>query len=83
MPFTVPGRPLELAARSPARPGPGQVLLRVSACAFAAIAERIRANTDTMLREAKSGGVLPREAAEALAVRRVRQTMGCRRFSIL
>ena len=32
MQITGPGRPLELAARSPARPGPGQVLLRVAAC---------------------------------------------------
>jgi alcohol dehydrogenase, propanol-preferring len=32
MQFTGPGRPLELAARSPTRPGPGQVLLRVAAC---------------------------------------------------
>ena len=32
MQFTGPGRPLELAARSPASPGPGQVLLRVAAC---------------------------------------------------
>lgn len=32
MQFTGPGRPLEPGARSPARPGPGQVLLRVSAC---------------------------------------------------
>jgi glutamate dehydrogenase (NAD(P)+) len=51
--------------------------------AFDAIAERIRANTDTMLREAKSGGLLPREAAQGLAERRVRQAMGYRRFSIL
>lgn len=53
------------------------------AAAFDAIAERIRANTETVLREAKSGGVLPRAAAEALALRRVRQAMACRRFSIL
>jgi len=32
MQFTGPGRPLELAARSPTRPAPGQVLLRVAAC---------------------------------------------------
>ena len=32
MQITGPGRPLELAARSPTRPAPGQVLLRVAAC---------------------------------------------------
>jgi alcohol dehydrogenase, propanol-preferring len=32
MQCTGPGRPLELAARSPTRPGSGQVLLRVAAC---------------------------------------------------
>jgi glutamate dehydrogenase (NAD(P)+) len=53
------------------------------AAAFDAIAQRIRANTDAVLRASKSEGVLPREAAEALAVRRVRQAMSCRRFSIL
>ncbi len=53
------------------------------AAAFEAIAERIRANTDAVLRASKSDGVLPREAAGALAVGRVRQAMSCRRFSIL
>ncbi len=51
--------------------------------AFDAIAERIRANTEAVLREAKSSGALPREAAEAMAARRVRQAMSYRRFSIL
>jgi len=51
--------------------------------AFAAIAERIRANTEAVLSDAKSRGVLPREAAEDLAARRVRQAMGYRRFSIM
>lgn len=53
------------------------------AAAFDAIAERIRANTEAVLGEAKMRGVLPREAAEAMAVRRVRQAMSYRRFSIL
>jgi glutamate dehydrogenase (NAD(P)+) len=51
--------------------------------AFDAIAERIRANTEAVLGEAKRRGVLPREAAEAIAVRRVRAAMAHRRFSIL
>lgn len=53
------------------------------AAAFDAIAERVRANTGAVLREAKAGGVLPRQAAEALATHRVRQAMALRRFSIL
>jgi glutamate dehydrogenase (NAD(P)+) len=53
------------------------------AAAFEAIAERIRANTEAVLRATKSDGVLPREAAEMLAAGRVRQAMSCRRFSIL
>jgi glutamate dehydrogenase (NAD(P)+) len=53
------------------------------AAAFEAIAERIRANTDAVLREAESGGVPPREAAEAMAARRVRRAMSHRRFSML
>jgi glutamate dehydrogenase (NAD(P)+) len=53
------------------------------AAAFDAIAERIRANTEAVLGEAKSRGCLPREAAEAIAVRRVRAAMELRRFSIL
>jgi glutamate dehydrogenase (NAD(P)+) len=53
------------------------------AAAFDAIAERIRANTEAVLGEAKSRGCLPREAAEALAARRVRAAMAHRRFSIL
>jgi glutamate dehydrogenase (NAD(P)+) len=51
--------------------------------AFDAIAERIRANTEAVLRETRERNVLPREAAVALATRRVRQAMGLRRFGIL
>lgn len=51
--------------------------------AFDAIAEKIRANTEAVLREARERGVLPREAAVALATRRVRQAMDLRRFGIL
>ena len=50
--------------------------------AFAAIEEKIRANTEAVLAEVKAKGVLPREAALSLATRRVRQAMSLRRFSI-
>jgi len=53
------------------------------AAAFEAIAERVRANTEAVLAEARSRGVPPRDAAEALATRRVREAMALRRFSIL
>ena len=51
--------------------------------AFAAIEEKIRANTEAVLAEVKAKGMLPREAAVNLASRRVRQAMELRRFSIL
>ena len=51
--------------------------------AFAAIEEKIRANTEAVLAEVKAKGVLPREAAVNLASRRVRQAMELRRFPIL
>jgi len=53
------------------------------ASAFAAIAERVRANTEAVLGEAKARGVLPRAAAWELAARRVRRAMSYRRFSIM
>jgi glutamate dehydrogenase (NAD(P)+) len=49
--------------------------------AFAAIAERIRANTGAVLEAAKATRATPREAALDLAVRRVRQAMRYRRWS--
>jgi glutamate dehydrogenase (NAD(P)+) len=52
------------------------------AAAFDAIAERVRANTETVL-DAVKPGVLPRQAAEQLAVHRLRQAMSCRRHSIM
>lgn len=52
------------------------------AAAFQAIEERIRANTEEVLAEAKRDGVPPRQAAEALSRRRVRRAMGWRRWSI-
>jgi glutamate dehydrogenase (NAD(P)+) len=49
--------------------------------AFDAIGERIRANTEAVLREASASGRLPREAAVELATREVRKAMGRRRFA--
>ncbi|MBI3373980.1 MAG: Glu/Leu/Phe/Val dehydrogenase [Betaproteobacteria bacterium] len=51
--------------------------------AFDAIGEKIRVNTEAVLREAKKQGRLPREAAVDLATRRVREAMSLRRFSIM
>jgi len=53
------------------------------AAAFAAIEERIRANTEQVLADARARGVAPRRAAGDLAEARVRQAMSLRRFSIL
>jgi glutamate dehydrogenase (NAD(P)+) len=48
--------------------------------ALATIAEKIRANVRTVLDEAASTGVTPRQAAIGLAGRRVRRAMAHRRF---
>ena len=53
------------------------------AAALDAIAEKIRANTEKVLAEAKRHGVVPRQAAEDLAAHRVREAMGYRRYSIM
>lgn len=53
------------------------------ASAFAAIAERVRANTEAVLSAAKTRGVPARQAAIELAERRVKEAMAYRRFSIL
>jgi glutamate dehydrogenase (NAD(P)+) len=50
--------------------------------AFDAIAEKIRANTATVLDEAAATGVRPREAAQRIAAQRVRDAMRHRRFGI-
>jgi len=47
--------------------------------AFRVIEEKIRANTETVLKEARSAGTPPRTAAVALAERRVRAAMALRR----
>ena len=50
--------------------------------AFETIAERIRENTEAVLSDVAARQVGAREAALALATRRVKQAMGYRRFSI-
>jgi glutamate dehydrogenase (NAD(P)+) len=50
--------------------------------AFEAIEEKVRANTEAVLRESARRGVLPRRAAEDLARVRVERAMGLRRWSI-
>ena len=50
--------------------------------AFQTIAEKIVLNTQQVLEEAAEKGILPREAAVALAERRVRTAMDCRRWSL-
>jgi glutamate dehydrogenase (NAD(P)+) len=50
--------------------------------AFAAIEEKVRANTEAVLAAVKARGVLPRQAAVDLATARVKEAMGYRRFSI-
>lgn len=49
--------------------------------AFAAIVEKVRANTRRILEQAKSDGSLPREAAERIARERVRDAMRSREDS--
>jgi glutamate dehydrogenase (NAD(P)+) len=50
--------------------------------AFDAIEEKVRANTEVVLRESDRRGVLPRQAAIDLAESRLRHAMGWRRWSI-
>ncbi|HSD11681.1 MAG TPA: Glu/Leu/Phe/Val dehydrogenase [Candidatus Binatia bacterium] len=52
------------------------------ASAFEAIAEKIRANTEEVLRSAERERCLPRDAAVTLAASRVRRAMMTRRFAI-
>jgi glutamate dehydrogenase (NAD(P)+) len=51
--------------------------------AFDAIQEKLQTNTRHVLEEAKQRQLLPREAAVNLAVQRVREAMGYRRWGIL
>ncbi|AKB53914.1 MULTISPECIES: Glu/Leu/Phe/Val family dehydrogenase [Methanosarcina] len=50
--------------------------------AFGSIEEKVRKNTAQILETAKKKGILPREAAVQLAVKRVKQAMAYRRWSI-
>ncbi|AKB35710.1 Glutamate dehydrogenase 2 [Methanosarcina siciliae C2J] len=50
--------------------------------AFGSIEEKVRSNTEQVLEAAKTKGVLPREAAVELAVKRVKRAMKYRRWSI-
>jgi glutamate dehydrogenase (NAD(P)+) len=50
--------------------------------AFDAIEERIRANTEAVIADSRSRGVLPSQAAVELATLRVRKAMSLRRWSI-
>jgi glutamate dehydrogenase (NAD(P)+) len=52
------------------------------AAAFAAIEEKIGANTAQVLAESRRARIPPREAAIALSVRRVKAAMATRRWSI-
>jgi len=48
--------------------------------ALAVIDEKIRANTEEVLERARDDGIVPREAAEAMAQERVRRAMALTRF---
>ncbi|KKG07859.1 Glu/Leu/Phe/Val dehydrogenase [Methanosarcina sp. 2.H.A.1B.4] len=50
--------------------------------AFGSIEEKVKNNTFQVLEAAKTKGILPREAAVQLAVKRVKRAMGYRRWSI-
>jgi glutamate dehydrogenase (NAD(P)+) len=50
--------------------------------AFSAIEEKLRANTERVLARSKRDGILPRAAAMALAVERVRHAMSLRRWGL-
>ena len=50
--------------------------------AFQVIEEKISANTRQVLKEAASGNIMPRQAAVALSVRRVKKAMECRRWAL-
>jgi glutamate dehydrogenase (NAD(P)+) len=50
--------------------------------AFQSIEEKLRRNTKAVLEEAKIQQKSPREAALDLALRRVKKTMGYRRWSL-
>lgn len=47
-----------------------------------AIAEKIRRNTDIVLRSSMINQIMPREAAREMALERVRKAMGYRRWNL-
>lgn len=49
---------------------------------FAAIEHKLRNNTEATLKDARSAGITPREAAERLARRRLEKAMSCRRWGL-
>jgi glutamate dehydrogenase (NAD(P)+) len=52
------------------------------AAAFASIEEKLRRNTEQVLKAAKAEAVLPRQAAVEMALQRVRKAMSFRRWSL-
>ncbi len=50
--------------------------------AFDAIEEKLQENTQQVLKESQAKGILPREAAVALAIQRVEKAMSFNRFSL-
>jgi glutamate dehydrogenase (NAD(P)+) len=52
------------------------------AAAFQTIEEKVRTNTEQVLREMKKSSTLPRTAAVNLSVQRVKRAMGYRRWSV-
>ncbi len=50
--------------------------------AFDAIEERVRRNTEQMLKASRDQGITPREAATSMALDRVRKAMGTRRYGL-
>jgi len=49
--------------------------------ALAAIEEKVRRNTEIVLENARQAGILPRQAAQEMALERLRQAMSYRRWS--
>jgi glutamate dehydrogenase (NAD(P)+) len=50
--------------------------------AFESIEEKIRANTEEVIRQSSKAGILPRQAAVNLALSRLRHAMSMRRFAL-
>ncbi|MGB5496126.1 MAG: Glu/Leu/Phe/Val dehydrogenase, partial [Sedimenticolaceae bacterium] len=50
--------------------------------ALQTIQDKLRRNTQMVLEDARERGILPRQAAQAMAEARVRKAMGLRRYSL-